>query len=237
MPSVLVDCFFDRLNGYPKDWTIVAVDVIRATTTAVTAVDTGLRCFPASSLEAAVQLAGELDRPLLVGELGGSKPFGFDLNNSPAEVARRSDVGRPMVLLSTSGTRLICAAGQRGPYVACLRNWTAQAARLAQEGRDVALVGAGTRGEFREEDQLCCAWIADRLIRAGFSPASEDTERLVERWVGIAAAEAFGMSASSEYLRATGQDADLDFLLSHEDDLSSVFGLAEGEIVRFPDAA
>jgi 2-phosphosulfolactate phosphatase len=237
VPSVLIDCFFERLNGYPKDWAIVATDVIRATTTAVTAVDSGLRCYPAASLEDALELADGLDGPLLVGELGGSKPFGFDLNNSPAAVAGLSEPGRAMVLLSTSGTRLICAAARRVPYVACLRNWTAQAERLAEDGRDVALVGAGTRGEFREEDQLCCARIAHRLLAAGFSPVGTQTQELVERWADAGAEEAFELSASSEYLRATGQEADLEFLLTHEDDLVSTFGLVSGEVVRLPETA
>jgi 2-phosphosulfolactate phosphatase len=233
MPSVDVDCFFDRLNDYGEDCTIVAVDVIRSTSTAVTGVDAGRRCFPAPSLEAAMELAEKLDAPLLVGELGGSKPYGFDLNNSPAALAGRSDVGRPMVLLSTSGTRLMCAAGPNGgAHVACLRNWTAQAERLAEDGRDVALVGAGTRGEFREEDQLCCAWIAHRLLGAGFAPANEETAKLVDRWVGVEPADAFSMSRSTEYLRATGQVADLDFILAHQDDIDAVFVLAGGEVVR-----
>ncbi len=33
--------------------------------------------------------------PLLVGELGGNMPFGFDLNNSPAALADRTDVAAP----------------------------------------------------------------------------------------------------------------------------------------------
>ena len=27
----------------------------------------------------------------------------------------------------------------------------------------VAVIGAGSKGEFREEDQICCAWIAAGL--------------------------------------------------------------------------
>jgi hypothetical protein len=43
--------------------------MIRASTTAVTAVAAGRLCFPVASLEAAVPLAARLDNPLLVGEL------------------------------------------------------------------------------------------------------------------------------------------------------------------------
>ena len=41
-------------------------------------------------------------------------PYGFHLQNSPAQIDLRDDVDRPMVLLSTSGTRLMCEAATRG---------------------------------------------------------------------------------------------------------------------------
>src|SRR4029079_16753095 len=113
---------------YGEGAAIIAVDVIRATTTAVTAVVSGRECYPVPSLELAVPLAARLDNPLLVGELGGNRPYGFDLTNSPYELAHRTDVQRPMILLSTSGTRLISAPPRADHvYVACLRNWRAQA--------------------------------------------------------------------------------------------------------------
>jgi 2-phosphosulfolactate phosphatase len=230
MPSVVIDCFPERARDYWEGHAIVAVDVIRATTTAITAVERGRRCYPVPSLEVAVPLAARLDRPLLVGELGGSVPYGFDVNNSPAELARRNDVERPMILLSTSGTRLLWEArGARRVYAAALRNWSAQVERLAAEGDAVAVLGAGTRGEFREEDQLCCAWIAQGLLERGFESEGEETDELVERWRG-ATADAFLGSKSVEYLRRTGQDADLEFVLSHVDDLDSTFVLDGDEL-------
>jgi phosphosulfolactate phosphohydrolase-like enzyme len=48
---------YPSLGPADPDWTVVGVDVIRATTTAVTAVAAGRRCFPVASLEEAVPLA------------------------------------------------------------------------------------------------------------------------------------------------------------------------------------
>ena len=167
MPGqVVIDCFPESLDRYGRGWAVVAVDVIRATTTAVTAVASGRACYPAPTLDDALELAAGLDRPLLVGELGGSMPFGFDLNNSPAALARRTDLQRPAVLLSTTGTRLLARTSPgQAVYAACLRNLTAQVARVAGPHERVAVIGAGARGEFREEDQLACAWIAARPHR------------------------------------------------------------------------
>ena len=183
--TVVIDCFPESALRYRDGWAVVAIDVIRATTTAATAVALGRRCFPVPSLEAAVPLAAQLDRPLLVGELGGNMPYGFDLNNSPAAIAQLADVSRPMILLTTSGTELIhMAKGADAVYAACLRNVSAQAAHLVQSHERVGIIGAGSRGRFREEDQLGCAWIAKQLFSAGYEPANEWTSTLVSRWSG-----------------------------------------------------
>src|SRR5437667_5682722 len=129
--KVVIDCFPESVENYRNGYAIVAVDIIRATTTAVTAVALGRRCFPVPSLEVAVPLAARLTNPLLVGELGGSMPYGFDLNNSPADLEYRTDIHRPMIFLSTTGTRVICGAEEsQAVYVACLRNYSAQIAYL-----------------------------------------------------------------------------------------------------------
>jgi 2-phosphosulfolactate phosphatase len=228
--TVTIDCFPKSLTRYRDGYAVVGIDVIRATTTAVTGVVLKRRCFPTPSLEAAVPLAARLDDPLLVGELGGNMPYGFHLTNSPAALAQRSDVSRPMILLSTSGTRMLHAAqGCAAVYAACLRNYRAQVRHLAARHPKVALIGAGTRGEFREEDQMCCAWIAEMLVEAGYEPRGELTARLVERWSG-APVDAFRGSKSVEYLTHTGQLSDLDFILEHVDDVDAVFPLQNGEV-------
>src|SRR5437879_6054537 len=120
--TVVIDCFPESVKAYRNVQALVAIDVIRATTTAVTCVALGRKCFPVPSTEAAVSLAAQLTDPLLVGEVGGFMPQDFDLNNSPADLLSRTDIHRPMVHLSTSGTRLICGAEvSQAMYVACLR--------------------------------------------------------------------------------------------------------------------
>jgi 2-phosphosulfolactate phosphatase len=233
--TVVIDCFPESLPRYRDRQAVVAVDVIRATTTAVTAAVGGWRCFPVASLEAAVDLAKELHDPLLVGELGGNTPYAFHMSNSPAQLASLTDAARPIILLSTSGTRVICEASPQQPvYAACLRNYTAQAAILAAHHPRVAIVGAGARGEFRMEDQLACAWIAELLLDAGYAPLGETAE-LVKRWSG-ATVEVITAGNSAAYLRETGQSRDLDFILAHVDDIQTAFRLEAGELVSVPPA-
>jgi len=229
--QVVIDSFAGTFPGFRPGFAVVAVDVIRATTMAVTAVLLGRQCYPAATLDAAVELARRLPDPLLAGELGGNMPYGFDMDNSPVALTERSDA-RPLVLLSTSGTQLICDAASEATavYVACLRNISAQAAYLADAHARVALVGAGSRGEFREEDQLCCAWIAGRLLAHGLH-ADPPTRALVDRWRGASVQDML-VSNSVRYLCLTGRERDLEFVLGHVDDIAAVFQFQNEQIIN-----
>lgn len=230
MPSVAIDCFHEHLDPVAADTAIVAVDVIRATTTAITAAASGRCIYPAGSIEAAVRLAADLDRPILAGELGGVQPYGFDLQNSPTQVEALEVSSRPIILLSTSGTRLIAEAVRHGvTYISCLRNVSAQAAHLLAQERDVLILGADSRGEFREEDQLCAARIARVLTAGGYSMANSPTEEIIESF-GNAPDDAILEGRSAKYLRDTGQQQDLDFVLNHIDDLTTVYVVEQGEV-------
>lgn len=233
MATVTIACYEGRLDA--GRGCVVAVDVLRAATTAVTAVALGGRCIPAATLEDAVERAAAVEGALLVGELGGHRPYEFDLTNSPVAVSARADLSAPIVLLSSSGTPLMCHARAvvDDVFVGCLRNVGATATAVAATGGPAAVVGAATRGEFREEDQLCCAWIARTLIESGYDAADAATERLVDAWDGRPV-DAILESKSATYLRETGQSPDLDFVLTHVDDLSSAFRIADREVVVAP---
>ena len=229
--SVVINCFQENPKIERDGYAVVAIDVIRATTTAITAAAAGWRCFPVPSKEAALLLQERLTNGLLAGEVSGDTPDEFELTNSPAEIAARQDIHRPLILLSSSGTKLIHAARECDfTYLACFRNFAALSQHLIDRHSRVVLIGAGTRGEFREEDQICCAWIARELIDAGYEAEDERTQCIVDLW-GTAPAEACLCSKSVAYLRRSGQIKDLDFTLEHVNDLPHVFTMRDGEVV------
>ncbi len=229
---VAIDFLPESARAYGGEWAVVAIDLMRATTTAVTIGHSGRRCFPVPSPQAAHELARSLANPLLVGEFGGDLPAGFDLQNSPVAMERRDDIDRPVVLLSSSGTRLLHEATQAAAvYAACLRNAQAQVEHLAGRYAKVAVIGAGTKGAFRREDQYGCARIASSLIDAGYAAADQATRDVVERWHGEPV-EAVADGRSADYLRRTGQVADLEFILERIDDVDAVFRLVAGELVE-----
>ena len=228
--SVVIDCLPESVRRYRAGFAIVAVDVIRATTTAITAAATGRRCFPVPTIEAALALAHKFRNPLLAGESSGTMPAGFEMDNSPAQLVARSDTHRPLVLVSSSGTKVIHeAAGCEATYLGCFRNFSVLAAYLTEHHPRVAVIGAGSKGEFREEDQICCAWIAARLMAKGYLPEDPRTTSIISRWRD-AAPKACLCSQSVDFLKRTGRLSDLDFILEHIDDLGTVFPVENGEV-------
>ncbi|MBI5235111.1 MAG: 2-phosphosulfolactate phosphatase [Deltaproteobacteria bacterium] len=229
--TVIIDCFPESAERYRSGYAVVAIDVIRASTTIATALSLGRRVFPVKTTDEAFILADKLHEPLLVGEIGGNVPYGFEMTNSPADIAERADIARPMIFISSSGTQLMLnAAGSEAVYAGCFRNFSAVAERVALRHETVAVIGAGTRGQFRREDQMGCALVAERLVELGYTPGSRQTEEAILRWKG----RDFSLirsGKSAEYLKRTGQERDLEFVLSHIDDLQTTPQLIKNEFI------
>lgn len=230
--TVVIDYLPESAARYGAGWAVVAVDVIRATTTAMTAAADGWRCFPAPSIDEALVMARRFDNPLLAGESGGDVPAGFEMDNSPALLAGREDKHRPLVLVSSSGTRLIHeAAACDAVYLSSFRSYSPLAGYLPYRHPRVAIIGAGSHGEFREEDQVCCAWIAAELMMRGYTPRNARTGAVVARWRGKPP-QACLNSRSVAFLKRTGRQHDLDFIFSHIDDLPGIYIAKNGEVFR-----
>ena len=149
------------------------IDVLRASTTIITALANGAaRVRPVADVAEARTLAAALGPDtLLGGERGGVRIDGFDLGNSPAEYARDRVAGRSIVITTTNGTAALAACrGAREILVGALVNRSAVAAavrRLATAAgvADVHLVCAGTDGEVTAEDVLAAGAILDAALR------------------------------------------------------------------------
>ena len=143
----------------------IVIDVLRASTTIVTALTHGaLGVRPALSIEEA-RVAAATPRPgppgtLLGGERGGIKIEGFDLGNSPLDYTPDRVTGRWIVITTTNGTAAIDACRNSSViFVGALVNRLAvvrlaRATAISRDIRDIHLVCAGTDGEVTEEDLL-----------------------------------------------------------------------------------
>jgi 2-phosphosulfolactate phosphatase len=146
--------------------TVVVLDVLRASTTIVTALANGARgVIPAESLESATEMVMKLgpDDVLLCAERDRRRVEGCDLGNSPAEYDQGSVSGRLLVLSTTNGSRAVLAARWAarilvGAYVNASRIVEA----LSREA-DVVLLCAGDEGGFALEDATCAGFLLHRL--------------------------------------------------------------------------
>jgi 2-phosphosulfolactate phosphatase len=103
---------------------------------------------------------------------------------------------------------------------------------MAGRHSSIAVIGAGSRGEFRQDDQMCCAWIAQYLMDSGYSAVNRETVAITERWRGLSP-EAILASPSADYLLRSGQGRDLEFILTHIADLNWEFTIKGDEVVGY----
>jgi 2-phosphosulfolactate phosphatase len=155
------------------DTTCVVLDVLRATSTMLTALAHGAaRVVPVSEIadalawkarEPGVLLAGERDGVRILGT--GANGVNFDFGNSPRELDAERVHGRTIVITTTNGTRALraCNGAQRvllGAFV----NLGAVAARLrALAPPRLLIVAAGTNDEAAFEDSLAAGALCERL--------------------------------------------------------------------------
>jgi 2-phosphosulfolactate phosphatase len=170
------DLFHRMPPGATAGGIAVVIDVLRASTTIVTALAHGAALvLPRGSIAEARATAAARAGALLGGERGGIKIAGFDLGNSPAEYTADRVAGRPVVITTTNGTAALAACHEAvDVLVGAIVNRTVVAVtarRLAGERGCTAihLVCAGTDGHVTEEDVLAAGAILDA---AGHGPAA-----------------------------------------------------------------
>ncbi|WP_420457039.1 2-phosphosulfolactate phosphatase [Rubrivirga sp.] len=164
---------------------VVVVDVLRASTTIVTALANGARAvIPVADEGEAGRLAATLDREATVlgGERGGRQLAGFALGNSPSAYTPDAVAGRTVVLTTTNGTAaLVRASGAARLAVGALVNAAAAAVwlgRALDDGLDATVVCAGWQGRVALEDALCAGLLVDRLVGHDRAEPLDDGARI-----------------------------------------------------------
>ncbi|MCX8171097.1 MAG: 2-phosphosulfolactate phosphatase [Candidatus Bathyarchaeota archaeon] len=162
----------DAFRAVKRGDLIIVIDVLRCTSTIVTALANGAKeIIPVKNLKEARRKHSENPNYLLAGERGGLKPSGFDLGNSPLEYTREKIFGRTIVLTTTSGTRTLeNSKGAEWILVGSFLNLNAVTERALSiaidEGIDICIVQSGTDGRFSLEDFICAGAIINGLIRS-----------------------------------------------------------------------
>lgn len=142
-----------------KDRTVVVIDVLRACSTIVTALDNGARAVvPVMDMAEAGKIASNLDQRsyLLGGERDGIKIEGYHLGNSPLEYTEDVVKDRTVIMNTTNGTvALAHARAAEHLIVGCFLNASRVIDFVREAGLDTVIVCAGWRNRVSLEDTLC----------------------------------------------------------------------------------
>lgn len=153
-----------------RNVTAVVIDVLRASSTIVTALMSGAReVIPTDSVENAVEIAHRIgtDRTVLAGERNSLPIPGFQLGNSPASCNAATVGGKTVVMTTTNGTRAFQQThGAQTVLCGTLLNARNVAQTIADAGADqrVVLLCAGSYGQFSLDDAIGAGAIASELM-------------------------------------------------------------------------
>jgi 2-phosphosulfolactate phosphatase len=170
----------------------VVFDVLRATSSMVTALENGAAAIlPVSEISEALALREQRCDLLLAGERNGLRigrdltgGLDFDLANSPREFTAEKVRGKTIVMTTTNGTRALRAClGASAVFVGSFLNLNALAAAI-QTIRPARLlvICAGTHEEASYEDALAagalCDLIWDNWARAHVADSAQMARQL-----------------------------------------------------------
>lgn len=156
------------LDDAGPDAVVVVIDVLRAFTVEPWFFERGARRVLAlADADAALSLARTLPGPVTTaGEHGGERLVGFDLGNSPAEVATLHLDDHTIVHRTSAGTQGLAAVADSGLVLAAsfvTARATARVAASVGADRVSFVITGASYGRDGDEDLACAELIAARL--------------------------------------------------------------------------
>jgi len=165
--------------------TCVVFDVLRATSTIVTALAAGASGVqPVCEIAEAITLRHAQPEVLLAGERDGLRigaaltgGIEFDFGNSPREFTAEKVCGKTIAITTTNGTcALRACAGAGKVLIASFLNLTATAEFLRRENSEhICIVCAGTGEDAALEDTLAAGALCDALKLSDADSEIEDS--------------------------------------------------------------
>ena len=147
----------------------VVADILRASSTIITALSQGARAvIPCLTVEEANATAAHSSDILRGGERHGTLVDGFDLSNSPTDYRTAQLSGRSVAFTTTNGTRALlgCKEAER-IFVGCFLNLGCLERRLRSFHCPLHIICAGTNGRVTGEDVLFAGALTRRIVDSG----------------------------------------------------------------------
>ncbi|MEM2262426.1 MAG: 2-phosphosulfolactate phosphatase [Ignisphaera sp.] len=208
-----VNVFTNSINyDLAKSDAIVSIDVLRSSTTILTALANGAeRVIPASTVEEALRIGRKINA-IVGGEVESVKPSSFHLGNSPLEYTPDMVNGKTVVLYTSSGARLLrfLALFSKKVLIGALINLSALVDYLiGQDFKEVSIVTAGKMGQPALEDSYCAGLIAKKLPWNECNKNAEIVMRISEM-----SSEIVKVARHASELIRLGLEEDVDYSLS-----------------------
>ncbi len=147
--------------------TAVIIDVLRASTTIVTALNNGAKkIIPVEDMEAGYRIVQSMNVGdyLLAGEKNGVKIEGYHLGNSPAEYTEEAVKDKTIVLNTTNGTKTIKKAQlAKTLYIGSFLNQNTILEAIRNSENPLVLVCSGWHGYMSLEDTLFAGSLIHKL--------------------------------------------------------------------------
>ena len=198
---------------------VVVIDVLRASSTIVTALANGCNGFiPIFSPDQAKKKAQqfEKERVLLGGEREGIKIEGFDLGNSPREYKREAVKDKTIIFSTTNGVKTLeMVKGAQRIVIGSFLNLQAVCNYCTNYKGDIFIICAGREGRFSLEDTACAGMLVDSFKNA-FSRTYQESDASLTAWIlykkfGNNILEILRKSQHGRYLKSVGLEKDLKF--------------------------
>ena len=154
-------------NANLTDKKVVVMDVLRATSTIVTALgNKALEIIPVVEPVEVADLVRAIGPKecLAGGERKGLKIEGFDLGNSPAEYTEERVRGKKLILCTTNGTKAIKSAqGAAEVCIVSFLNIAVIVDYLRDSSQDIVLICSGRDQSLCLEDLACAGMMVQSL--------------------------------------------------------------------------
>jgi len=206
-------------NTELADKLVIVIDVLRASSTIVTALANGCNGFiPILSPEQVREKAQQFEKEgiLLGGEREGKKIEGFDLGNSPREYRKKVVKDKTIIFSTTNGVKTLeMAKDARKIIIGSFLNLKAVFNYCTNYQGDILIICAGRDGRFSLEDAACAGMIIHSLrdvfpgVHQGVD-ANLTAQLLYEKF-GHNILETLRKSQHGRYLESIGLSEDLKF--------------------------
>lgn len=199
----------------------VVIDVLRAFTTAAFAFEGGaLKILPVASVEQAFRLKMDYPHTLIMGEVNGFKPEGFDLNNSPMTISAADVSDKVLIQRTSAGTQGLVLAVNAERLLAAsfvVAKGTADYLKTLKPNQISFIITGESLGRDGDEDRACGEYI-EALVRNNQPDPANYTRRIMTSSVGQSFLEGKNVYLLSEDLSMSAQANKFDFFLAvHRD--------------------